>query len=75
MEILYLLQGLTRLLMVKIPFFKEVVVSSFTCNHCGNVNTGIDSASEIQRKGIRITHTVHNSRVSFLQCILKANTL
>ena len=28
-------QGITRMMLTKIPFFKEVVISSFQCNSCG----------------------------------------
>lgn len=28
-------QGTTRLLLTKIPFFREVILMSFSCPHCG----------------------------------------
>lgn len=28
-------QGITRLLLTYIPYFKEVIVISFRCEHCG----------------------------------------
>ena len=43
-------QGITRLLLTSIPYFKEIVVSSFLCTHCGHRDTEIQSAGEIQRK-------------------------
>ncbi|KAH8274224.1 hypothetical protein KR018_009074 [Drosophila ironensis] len=46
--------GTTRLLPTKIPFFREVVLMSFKCDHCGYTNNEMQSASEIQRSGIRI---------------------
>ncbi|XP_067637237.1 zinc finger protein ZPR1 isoform X2 [Eurosta solidaginis] len=46
--------GKTRLLLTKIPFFKEVIVMSFKCEQCGYENSEIQSASEIQKKGVRI---------------------
>lgn len=42
-------QGVTRMLLTMIPYFKEVIVMSFKCEHCGNRNTEIQSAGEIQR--------------------------
>lgn len=30
--------GETRLLLTKIPFFKEIIVSSFYCDNCGYRN-------------------------------------
>ncbi|KAM8954523.1 zinc finger protein ZPR1 [Lycaon pictus] len=50
--------GMTRLLLTKIPFFREVIVSSFSCEHCGWNNTEIQSAGRIQDQGVRYTLTV-----------------
>ncbi|XP_025854975.1 zinc finger protein ZPR1 [Vulpes vulpes] len=50
--------GMTRLLLTKIPFFREVIVSSFSCEHCGWSNTEIQSAGRIQDQGVRYTLTV-----------------
>lgn len=46
--------GTTRLLLTKIPFYREVVLMSFKCAHCGFENNETQSASEIQEKGIKI---------------------
>lgn len=46
--------GVTRLLPTKIPFFREVVLMSFKCDHCGHTNNEMQSASEIQKNGVRI---------------------
>ncbi|KAH8409103.1 hypothetical protein KR009_007216 [Drosophila setifemur] len=46
--------GITRLLPTKIPFFREVVLMSFKCNECGYTNNEMQSASEIQKSGVRI---------------------
>ena len=35
---------MTRLMLTSIPYFKEVIVSSFRCEHCGNQNNEIQSA-------------------------------
>nr|XP_036221395.1 zinc finger protein ZPR1 isoform X1 [Bactrocera oleae] len=53
--------GRTRLLLTKIPFFKEIVLMSFKCEHCGYENSEIQSASEIQKKGVRIELNVKNA--------------
>ena len=47
--------GITRLLLTKIPFYKEVVIMSFSCDHCGSSNNEIQPGGQIQEKGIRIT--------------------
>ncbi|XP_060016418.1 zinc finger protein ZPR1 isoform X2 [Lagenorhynchus albirostris] len=50
--------GMTRLLLTEIPFFREIIVSSFSCEHCGWNNTEIQSAGRIQDQGVRYTLTV-----------------
>ncbi|XP_029006251.1 zinc finger protein ZPR1 [Betta splendens] len=50
--------GTTRLLLTKIPFFKEVIVSSFSCANCSWSNTEIQSAGRIQDQGVCYTLTV-----------------
>ncbi|CRL00346.1 CLUMA_CG013619, isoform A [Clunio marinus] len=50
--------GTTRLLLTKIPFYKEIVLMSFSCDHCGFQNNEIQSGAEIQPKGIKLTLTV-----------------
>ncbi|EDW51279.1 GM13673 [Drosophila sechellia] len=52
--------GVTRLLPTKIPFFREVVLMSFKCDHCGHINNEMQSASEIQKSGIRIELVVQS---------------
>lgn len=47
------LQGITRLLLTKIPFYKDVVVMSFCCDHCGFQNNEIQSGAPVAEKGIR----------------------
>lgn len=46
--------GETKLLFVQIPFYKEVIISSFYCPYCNYKNNEIQSAGEIQQKG----HTI-----------------
>lgn len=38
------------MLLTSIPYFREVIIMSFRCDHCGNSNTEIQSAGEIQRE-------------------------
>ncbi|NXM09162.1 ZPR1 protein, partial [Tyrannus savana] len=45
--------GVTRLLLTRIPFFKEIIVSSFSCDSCSWSNTEIQSAGRIQEQGVR----------------------
>lgn len=54
--------GATRLLLTRIPFFKEIIVSSFNCEHCHWSNTEIQSAGEIQEQGICYTLKVRTKQ-------------
>ncbi|KAG9482157.1 hypothetical protein GDO78_011055 [Eleutherodactylus coqui] len=54
--------GVTRLLLTKVPFFKEIIVSSFTCDSCGCSNTEIQSAGRIQDQGVRYSLSVRSKR-------------
>ncbi|XP_044312325.1 zinc finger protein ZPR1 [Varanus komodoensis] len=53
-------QGVTRLLLTRIPFFKEIIVSSFTCSSCNWSNSEIQSAGRIQDQGVCYTLSVRN---------------
>lgn len=46
-------QGMTRLLLTKIPFFKEVIISSFSCDDCGHSDTSIQSGGRTTEKGVK----------------------
>lgn len=46
-------QGETRLLLVNIPHFREVLVSSFECPHCGWRNSEVQEAAEISERGVQ----------------------
>lgn len=50
-------QGKTRLSLIKIPYFREIILYSFYCDHCFFENSEIQSASEIKKKGTKYTFT------------------
>ncbi|XP_075222038.1 zinc finger protein Zpr1 [Lycorma delicatula] len=54
--------GITRLLLTKIPFYKEVVLMSFDCEHCGFQNNEIQQGGQFEEKGKRITLKVNSQR-------------
>lgn len=54
--------GKTRLFLTKIPFFKEVVVSSFTCDNCGLHNTGLQPGGRIQEKGVKFVCNIKDAK-------------
>ncbi|KAJ1567221.1 nucleolar zinc-finger protein [Cladochytrium tenue] len=43
--------GITRLLLTKIPHFREVIIMAFECPHCGFRNNEIQSGTAVQEKG------------------------
>ena len=36
--------GTSRILMTKIPFFKDIIIMSFSCPHCGYRNNEIEQS-------------------------------
>ena len=44
--------GITTLLLAKIPHYREVILSSFVCESCGNRNNDIQSGGVIQPMGV-----------------------
>ena len=44
--------GVTTLLLAKIPHYREVILSSFLCEACGFRNNDIQSGGAIQETGI-----------------------
>lgn len=51
-------EGETRLLLTTIPFFKDVIVSSFSCEECGYRNTGVENSGKLAEFGKDMTFTV-----------------
>jgi len=66
-------QGNTRLLLTRIPFFREVVLMSFECPHCHFKNCEIQSASEIQERGCTYTLKLA-AREDFDRQVVKSET-
>ncbi|KAL4063189.1 zf-ZPR1-domain-containing protein [Scleroderma citrinum] len=48
-------QGTTRMMLTSIPHFKEVIVMSFRCEHCGATNNEVQSAGTIRPEGVMYT--------------------
>lgn len=53
-------QGETRMLLTEIPFFKEIVIMSFSCPHCNYKNNELQPASTLEDFGSKITLNVTN---------------
>lgn len=58
-------QGTTRLLLTSIPFYKDVVLMSFSCPHCHYRSSEVQPGGAIAAKGISLTLTA--SRAADLQ--------
>ncbi|PWY91751.1 zinc finger protein ZPR1 [Aspergillus sclerotioniger CBS 115572] len=52
--------GVTRLLLLRVPFFRDIILESFECEHCHFKNNSIKSAGQIQEKGAKYTLDVEN---------------
>ncbi|CDO94801.1 unnamed protein product [Kluyveromyces dobzhanskii CBS 2104] len=65
--------GTTRLLLTRIPYFREVVLMSFACEHCGLKNSEIQPASEIQEKGSKYILKIEQKE-DFNRQVIKSET-
>ena len=54
-------QGITKILLTKIPLFRDVILMSFTCEHCDFSNNEVMSGTPIQTTGIKFVVTVKHS--------------
>lgn len=55
-------QGMTRLMLTRIPHFREVILSSFSCDECSYKDSEVQFGGSIKEKGQRISITVKNSK-------------
>ncbi|XP_056293170.1 zinc finger protein ZPR1 [Pseudoliparis swirei] len=67
------LNGTTRLLLTKIPFFKEVIISSFSCANCNWADTEVQSAGQIQEQGVCYTLKV-KTKLDLNREVVKADS-
>lgn len=65
--------GVTRLLLTSIPYFRDIVIMSFECPHCGLKNSEIQPASQIQEKGCKYLLRVENTE-DFNRQVIKSET-
>ncbi|KAH8093768.1 zf-ZPR1-domain-containing protein [Cristinia sonorae] len=65
--------GVTSFLLTSIPFFREVIIMSFRCEHCGYKNNEIQSAGAIRPNGVVYTARVLN-RGDLNRTLVKSNT-
>ncbi|CAI5745962.1 unnamed protein product [Peronospora destructor] len=46
--------GTTKLLLTMIPYFREVILMSFECEHCGLKNSEVQFGGKVQEQGIKV---------------------
>lgn len=65
--------GTTRMLLTRIPFFREIIIMSFECPHCGLKNSEIQPAAQIAEKGSRYVFKIEN-KDDFNRQVVKSET-
>jgi zinc finger protein len=58
-------RGITKLLLTKVPHFKELVLMAFECPSCGFKNNEIQPAAAFGEKGVHQTVRVETQEVIF----------
>ncbi|TFL05475.1 ZPR1 zinc-finger domain-containing protein [Pterulicium gracile] len=66
-------QGMTRMMLTTIPYFRQVIVMSFNCEHCGTSNNEVQSAGEIRTQGTLYTVHVSNKEDLSRQLVRSAS--
>ncbi|KAJ9192109.1 hypothetical protein DTO166G4_7960 [Paecilomyces variotii] len=52
--------GTTRLLLIRVPFFRDIILESFECPHCFFKDNSVKSAGQIQPQGTKYTLDVED---------------
>jgi len=58
--------GVTRILLTKIPFFKEIILMAFECSHCGYRNSEVQPGRSLADQAVRIVVSVTSAKVRIL---------
>ena len=56
--------GITTLLLAKIPHYREIILSSFICESCGYRNNDIQGGGAIQPTGVQFKVSVYAFRIN-----------
>lgn len=56
--------GKTTLLMANIPFFKDIIIISFECEHCGERNNEVQFGGKLADQGVVFTLKAESLNVS-----------
>ena len=52
-------------MLTKIPFFREVILSSFSCEECHFTDSEIQFGGRIENKGCKMTVNIKNKEVRY----------
>jgi len=55
--------GITRILLTKIPFFKEIIIMAFECPECGFKSSEVQPGSSLSDNGIHFELNVVSQKV------------
>ena len=55
--------GTTKLLLTLIPYFREVILMSFECEHCGYKNSEVQFGGKVQEQGAKVEVLVTSNEV------------
>ena len=56
-------------MMTAIPYFKEIILSSFSCDECNWKNTEVQFGGKIADKGVKLTCTVTRADYLNRNCV------
>jgi zinc finger protein len=63
--------GMTRFMYMKVPFFKEIMLSAFSCDHCGFKNSETQFAGKLEDYGVTYEVNVINN-IAFNRTVVKS---
>lgn len=55
--------GITRILMTKIPYFKEIIIMAFECTDCGYKSSEVQPGQSLSDHGIHLEVDVVSQKV------------
>jgi zinc finger protein len=54
--------GMTKFMYTKIPMFKEIILSCFSCEHCGWRDTQVSFGGKIAETGVKFVFKIENEQ-------------
>ena len=66
--------GLTRILLTRIPHYREIILMSFECEACGFSNNEIQSGNRVQEKGVKFVVKIQDPEQDWTRQVVKADS-